>query len=143
MPLYNPPTTGPAGQLGYAYTTADFTTTNATATLITGLSVSVTVPSGGRALRITGYMPALFTSGANQVQLFIYSGTTVAGGILLQNASSGPTTATTAYTMIIQYIYTPSVGSQNYFIACAINGGSTFHTNASSTVNPFILVEGI
>src|SRR5207245_4076341 len=68
--------------LGYAQITANITTTSTTVVQATGLTVTVTIPSGGRRVRITGLASNVGSSGT--VQMSIWDGTVGTGTSLAQ-----------------------------------------------------------
>lgn len=57
----------PTNRLGYAQITSNFTTTSVSDVQVTGLTTTVTVPSGGRGVKITVYSEALYISLAGQM----------------------------------------------------------------------------
>lgn len=136
-------TTVPTPKLGYAQITSNFTTTSTSDVQITGLSSSVTVPSGGRGVRITVFASTIFNSVATGVIFVTLWQGTVGSGTLLQryqlnySASTAP-----AYGMCLAYHGTPSAGSYTYNVGLRTSsGGGTANVEAASTYPAFILVE--
>jgi len=66
--------------LGYAQITAAFSTTSATAVLVTGLTATVTIPSGSRKIKVTVYSRLLSSSAVNAtVTASLWDGTVGSG----------------------------------------------------------------
>ena len=138
-------------KLGYAERTSDFTTTAvSTWTDVTGLSATVTVPAGGRDIKITAFIGGLKTTAAagTFVSMAIMEGTTVLG-------MGGMNEPVAAYNMpftIVARVSAPSAGSHTYKVAVASSfaGTLTAAAGASGTASAtnaytaaFILVEAI
>ena len=128
--------------LGYAQITTNFSTASTTAVQVTGLTVTVTIPSGGRKIKITGYIPNMIASASIAAYTatiwdgIVGSGTQLASGIFTVYASySGATINTVA-------IVTPSAGSKTYNIGLQVTNGTGTITPLS-TSPAFILVEAI
>jgi hypothetical protein len=122
--------------LGYAETTTTQTGIT-TETDLTALSVTVTVPAGGRRIKITGYLANLNTTvGGDQIRLRIKESSTELnyGGVVPGNAFGLACTAL--------YVGVPSAGSHTYKLSLQrVNGTGTIATNAGSPGACFILVE--
>lgn len=136
-------------KIGYAERTTVFTTTTANAFVdVTSLSVEVTVPSGGRDVKITAYIPAIKQSGAagNVISVAIREGTTV-----LQNSvfNSPVSNYNVPVGDVIARVSAPSAGSHTYKVSVAQSNTDTLTVeagNGSSTTTwgaAFILVEMI
>ena len=127
--------------LGYAQTTTTFTTTNTSATAVTGLTVTVTIPAGGRRVRVTAYTGGLTNQTGGQYAGFTIWDGTVGSGTLLTQGNSGPT-ANNNQATTISTIITPAAGSKTYNVGIQTTGGQGGVTAASN--NPaYILVEAI
>lgn len=132
--------------LGYAQITGTFTTSATSATLITGLSVGVTIPTGGRKVEVTVFGRDVFAAtSAATVTLYIYSGTTIGAltTLLAQSNYAGvsPTLALPAICMSVQ---TPSAGAIFYTAAISTSSGSDAANIEAATSQPaFILVKVI
>lgn len=74
---YTPPVST-LTSLGYNFTTENFTTTSTSVVDVTDLDVEVTVPSGGRALKITAFCPQILSSqsAGNVIDMYIREGST-------------------------------------------------------------------
>lgn len=130
--------------LGFTtYTTADFSTASSTAVQITGLTATVTIPAGGRKVKITAFIYEMYniTTGDSAI-LSIWDGTVGSG---TQLAASGLTSATgnaVSSTTCIA-IVTPAAGSKTYNVGLNQVTGGTAHVAAGATTPGFILVETI
>lgn len=130
--------------LGYAQITSSFSTTSTTPTQVTGLSVTVTIPAGGRRIKITAWCVNLSSStGAAQVNMSIWDGAVNSGTqISLSGQNSG--SVTNFMNGIAMAVVTPSAGSRTYNVGLATNNASNaVFVNATSTYPAFILVEAI
>lgn len=128
--------------LGYAQITSNATTSSATPTAITGLSTGVTVPNGGRRVKITVSGDNIQNSGANYNTLYIYSGAS-SGALttLLATCVTGNTSGMN-YPPLAIAVVQPSAGSVFYTAAFSTGGGTTTLA-AASTAPAFILAEVI
>lgn len=124
--------------LGYAEVTANQTLTDNAETDLTSLSVTVTVPSGGRKIKITGYIFAVSSASSNmEADLRIYESTT-----LLNRVSEHLVTGTeTNQGFIAMYVGTPSAGSHTYKLKFKNNISASTTIIAGATNPAFILVE--
>jgi uncharacterized cupin superfamily protein len=116
--------------LGYAQITASAVTGSASWQQVPGLSLTVTVPSGGRRVRISYH--AVLQAGNSSAG--IWEGT-VGTGTQLSQANIG----TSNQFVKCEAVVTPSAGSHTYNIG-TINGTGTIVT-AASAFPAFILVE--
>lgn len=126
--------------LGYASSTSTYSITNAGYNDVTGLSVTVTVPSGGRNLKITAFSPSIKSTSAagNTLYWAIRESSTVLNASIQQ-------INTISYNMpgiVIAYVSAPSAGSHTYKVSMQTSGaGSVETSNVSATTPAFILVE--
>lgn len=134
--------------LGYASITSNFTTTTEPGYVdVTSLAVTVTVPSGGRNVKITVFLPEFNTNATSGTSLTaaIREGSTVLGQGVLQQITAGDSYIIT----VVAYVAAPSAGSHTYKVSVAESAAGTITVGAgtsSSTTNPgaaFILVEAI
>jgi len=128
--------------LGYAQITSDFGTTSGTA-VSAGLGVTVTIPSGGRKVRITAFSSYLSSSSAVTItDMTLWDGTVASGTqlALCRTTSGGSNYAIPG---IVSAIVTPSAGSKTYNVGVSNIGGGTSTLHASSTSPAYILVEAI
>lgn len=126
--------------LGYAQITSNFVLSSAqtTPTQVTGLTLTVTIPSGGRRVRITGYCATL-TCAAGIGILSIWDGVVNSGTQLNQfNVVN-----TTGGGVVVEAIVSPAAGSKTYNIGVFNSGLNNTTVNAGATFPSFILVEVI
>lgn len=120
--------------LGYASTTTAQIGINAE-TDLTGLSVDVTVPPGGRRVKITGYVPFVKYNFGGVAAIFIYEGTTQLGRWKFYM------NATEAGLGIPIAVITPTSGPHTYKLRAS--GANTIDTDPTTDSPAFILVEAI
>lgn len=129
--------------LGYSQITGSLTTGSASFVDAAGLAVGVTVPAGGRDVKITAYMPSIGNSGgagAYEV-LTVNEGAAVLGQKRVISPQNGRTDGT-----IIARVSAPSAGSHTYKVQWLVSSGTgTMEASAlgSTTLGGpnFILVE--
>ena len=133
--------------LGYAQvaTGTAFNTSSTSYVAVTGLTVNVTIPAGGRRVKVTVFSYYLGnSSGANGAKLAIFSGASSAA-LTTQIADAEVTTGQTGVTGSVATVISvtsPSAGSIWYTAAALATGGTT--TVGNATTSPaFILVEAI
>jgi hypothetical protein len=127
-------------QLGYASITSNFTGTATSFSVVTGLSVTVTVPSGGRSVKISvvaQYIGSSHTAGASMT-LDIYDVT--AGAEIGQLVTTVPA-ANYACNPCFFAFHTPASGSRTYEVRYTQSSSATFTMAANTTAPAFILVE--
>lgn len=128
--------------LGYAAITSPFTsTTTGSYADVTGLSITVTVPSGGRNVKITVGGRIMYSTAAagTTVELVVYDNTAgaIIGGISLNSPGA-------SYSMNPNFVafHTPSSGSRTYKIQFKTSAAGTFGLRGTDSTTPaFILVE--
>lgn len=125
--------------LGYAEITANFTSTaTPTITDVTSLTVTVTVPAGGRRIRITAFGAYILSTAV--------SGTTVVGYIregasTLNQSISNVANSIASGSLMIQYIKAATAGSHTYKCSISQSAAGTM-TWPGDVLNPgFIMVE--
>jgi hypothetical protein len=125
--------------LGYAEITTPFTTASATAVQVTGLTATVTVPAGGRKVKITAFVTYSTNSGNNTNALTIWDGVVSGGGTQLAQGNNSAIIAGSGALAIA--VVTPSAGSKTYNVGLHTTGG-TATIGAGGATNPaFLLVE--
>lgn len=127
--------------LGYSSITSNFTTSSTTAVQVTGLSVTVTIPSGGRKIKITSWAGFLDSASTSFVVSSIWDGTVGSGTQISENAPLFPNAR--QIPMMMMAVLTPSAGSKTYNVGLSSTGGTSATLAASSTRPAFILVEAI
>ena len=129
--------------LGYAQITSNSAPTASTSAVqITGLTVTVTIPAGGRRIKITGYTSSLSNNTAAYNILTIWDGTVGSGTQLGQANSGAGAAASSNMSCMCVVIVTPSAGSKTYNLGYSTTSGSTT-VGATATGPAFILVEAI
>jgi hypothetical protein len=130
------------GVLGYKEITSDSTTTT-TPTIVdpSGFEIAVTVPAGGRKIKVTVFAPAFSSSssGAKTLMLYIREGSTT-----LQTAFYDQTTTTYAVPVLMQAILpaaTATAGSHTYKVSMSQSAAGTLKISAGATYPAYILVE--
>lgn len=126
--------------LGYAQYTGPSYSGSTTISAVSGLSVTVTIPAGGRRVKITGYARDIFIGTAGAYAYFsIWDGTVGSGTqlALSQIYSNGG-----APSGMVMAVVTPSAGSKTYTIGLQSTAGTPI-LEASATAPAFILVETI
>jgi len=128
--------------LGYTQITSNFTTASATAVQVTSLTSTVTIPAGGRKVRITAFASDIFASASAVFVMTIWDGTVGSGTQLTRClVNNGGTTGVTT-PAIAHAIVTPSAGSKTYNVGFSTSAG-TGTLEAGATYPAFILVEVI
>ena len=127
-------------KLGYAQLITGFSTSSTTDVQVPGLSATVTIPPGGRSVRITVYAGVVNSNndaGQNNA-LTIWDGTVGSGTQLNIGIVHGGNTSMNS--MFVQAITTPSTGTHTYNVGMRVDGsqGNIF---AGPTQPAFILVE--
>lgn len=130
--------------LGYAQITTNFSTVSTMAAQITGLTTTVTIPSGGRKVKITGFASDMFAAtAADYIAMTIWDGTVGSGTQLARGQMNGQGTAGQSVG-IVMAVVTPAAGSKTYNIG--LQTGSASHAaniEAAASFPAFILVETI
>lgn len=120
--------------LGYAERTTTYS--SGSDGNVTSLSVSVTVPAGGRRILITGYCGNFSNSAANQNIMQIRESSTVL------NAARNKITANNDQSSVaVMASFVPSAGSHTYNLYVAQGSAGTMSVNASATEPSYILVQ--
>lgn len=131
--------------LGYAQITSNWTSTTVGSHVdVTGLSVTVTVPEGGRRIKVTAFAPRTVTTNAGATSLAIREGSTILQNVVNNGVGAGQNFAT-----IVQWTGTASAGSHTYKVSAGQNIAGTMTVYADTggtyitTGAAFILVEAI
>lgn len=130
-------------KLGYAQITANVGNTGAGLNTI-GLSVTVTVPAGGRDIEITFMASIQNTTAANLSTIAILESSTVLESQIITN----PVTNGNVPCTLIARVSAPSAGSHTYTVQSATSAGTVTvlasATGAAATAGPaYILVKAI
>lgn len=129
-------------KLGYAAITSDFTTASTTLVQVTGLTLTITVPAGGRSVKLTVWADSTENTNANMyTQIAIFDGT-VAGGTMIARATNRNAINAQPIACVCIAFVTPSAGSKTYNVGFSNAGGSgTAKITAASTHPAFLLAE--
>ncbi len=124
--------------LGYAQSTTGFNNSNTFATDITGLTIEVTVPAGGRRLKITGFVSNISNASgtANATDILIREGTTV-----LSFARGNTPTSSATYIGVAMYSAVVTAGAHTYRLSTKNDVSANVLLNAAVNAPSFILVE--
>ena len=120
--------------LGYAEITSQYSSSAYTGADVTGLTSTVTVPTGGRRIKITVQIPNAYGSGGADLYLHIQE-----DGSDIGIFTYGLTAARNTHTLITSKI--PSAGSHTYKLQWTASGAVTYTIDSSATERAFILVE--
>jgi hypothetical protein len=127
------------GKIGYAAITSDFTTATTPALVdVTNLATTVTVPTGGRSIKITvhiWYMNGTEVTGAG-LKAAVLEGSTQLGAAVADMTVAG-------YGQNYDFccVVTPTAGSHTYKVAVSQSAAGTLTIGAGATYPAFILVE--
>lgn len=126
-------------KLGYAASTSNFalSASQTTPTQITGLTSTVTIPAGGRSVRITAFCGAVQPV-AGVAVLSIWD-STVNSGTQLEAINSSATNQGVTVSAIV----TPSAGSKTYNVGISNSGLNNVILGMTATQPGYILVEYI
>jgi hypothetical protein len=127
--------------LGFSSITADQTTSSVTAVQVTGLTKTVTVPSGGRSVKITVVANSIRNAtAASNSEVSLWTGTVGSGTQLAawQATSFGAGEQTP---IGAPFIHTPASGSITYNVGFRNIGGSTVTFAAGATTPAQLIVE--
>jgi len=125
--------------LGYEEITTPFTTTiNGSDVDVTNVAVTVTVPEGGRKIKITAYAPSGYVN--TNACTFVSS---IKESSTLLNETEFSVLANKRMPITIIAVLTPTAGSHTYKLAVRQDQANTLTVDAGATYPAFILVEYI
>src|SRR5271166_2819308 len=125
-------------KLGYAEITSNFVPGTNAETDITGVSVTVTVPAGGRDVKITAKVNCYNQNAGDHFTLKIKEGSTVLQTLEMNT----PAINVVDTNQFSARVSAPSAGSHTYKVSIA-SGAAGTAVGASSTESAYILVEAI
>lgn len=129
-------------KLGKGTITSNITTSSTSNVQATGLTASVTIPAGGRSVKITAMLPSISNTTSGQaIAVNLWSGT-VGSGTQLQEVVWFSTGNNVAIPVTLIAEHTPSSGAVTYNVGYRASA-NTATIAASSTAPAFILVEAI
>lgn len=109
---------------------------------VTGVTATVTIPSGGRSVKITGFCGEAYDTGANGgTGLSIWDGTVGSGTQLAavrSYESSRP--ANSLYPLTVIAFVTPAAGNKTYNLGAKEVGGTGTATFVGSATSPILLL---
>lgn len=125
-------------------TTTQTGITTGTAIQVNGLTVTVTVPSGGRQLEIETMIPqgTITSGGPGSIFISLWDGA-VGSGTQLQEGVVTLVASTYAASQVIKAYVTPSAGSKTYNVGIRTNNGIIVSLVASSTAPNTLVVKVI
>lgn len=125
-------------KLGFASTTTNFVTASTSAVQYTGLTSTVTIPAGGRSVKLTGYCGYAALSTAGYVTMSLWDG--VVGGTKVGEATGYVSLGGADCPLIPMAVVTPAAGSKTYNLSAHVSTGTGTFTSAVGSP-AFILVE--
>lgn len=124
-------------KLGKKTITTSASTTSTTVVQATGLTQAVTVPAGGRDVKVTVHGVTVENSGNNYVTVSVWDGTVGSGTCIGKSTSLGG-----ASPLDFVATHTPSSGSHTYNVGILVTAGTGYITaTATAGETAFILVE--
>jgi hypothetical protein len=128
--------------LGYVVNTAGFSSASATPTQVPNLTLTITVPAGSRALKITAFARAVYCSGAGSAALLtIWDGPVNTGTQLNAGAGFSNPGASVGLAMAVT---SPTPGaSKTYNVSLHPLGGGTAIMDGGAAFPAFLLIEPI
>src|ERR1041384_348305 len=128
--------------LGLASKTTVFSTSSTSPVLVTDLEASVTIPAGGRKVKITVYSPQVGSGNSGwTATISLWDGTVGSGTKITDAIIVGPT-ANIHVPVTMMAIVTPSAGSKTYRVGYQ-SSGPVVDFYGGSARPAFILVEAI
>lgn len=119
--------------LGYAETNTSQAGISTVADL-TGLSAAVTVPAGGKRIKVTGYVPFAQQTSSGTVKVMIWEGAAQLQAWVFDAATSNSNTG------LAEYVAVPSAGAHTYKLRMSTSA-NTVNTVVAADQLAFILVE--
>lgn len=129
--------------LGFVQITSGTTAVSASPIQLPSLTLTVTIPSGGRKIKITVFCPGTNNSSANHSTFISIWDGTVGSGTELQNANFNSAVASSTITGTVLAIVTPAAGSKTYNVGYATDGAGTGTFSAAAASPAYLLVEAI
>lgn len=126
--------------LGYAQITANITTVSASYVQATGVTATVTIPAGGRKVRVSVFGDGLGVGAAAQAALSLWDGVVGSGTQIAQ--ADFLSTGAQIVPALIMAVVTPAAGSKTYNLGWKTSA-STATLYSSATAPLYILVEVI
>lgn len=118
--------------LGHASKITNATTTSATPVAVAGLSLTVTVPIGGRNVKLTFTANSVYGTVASFITVSIWDGT-VGSGTQVGSFTANPTSAGQQLTANGSVIVSPGAGSKTYNVGLQTSAGTATLVGGSTT----------
>lgn len=127
--------------LGYTQITANPSNFSSTSPVqLTGLSSSVTIPAGGRRVKITAFIPLIQSGASLLCGISLWDGTVGSGTKISEQDYTIPSGAYAGYNVIA--VVSPTAGAKTYNVGIAVSTNAVT-VNAAAGYPAFILVEAI
>jgi hypothetical protein len=122
--------------------TTGFFTGSATAVQVTGLTATVTIPAGGRAIEIEAYCGSVSSdSGGSNTLVSIWDGVVGSGTLLTEYNVGGSGVAILDNAGVYaKAVVTPSAGSKTYNVGIKTSSGTVTMNNAATRPG-FLLIK--
>lgn len=120
--------------------TTDFSNATATVQAVTGMTISPTIPSGSRLIRISAFIPSSQNTTTQIHAVSIWDGT-VGSGTQLTKADRAVGSAT-YHSIYVAAIVTPAAGAKTYNLGVTFGGG-TGTLYGSATFPMMMLAEAL
>lgn len=127
--------------LGYAQITTSATSTNVSPVAVSGLTATVTVPAGGRRVKITVYALSVSNTNSGEYAVVTLWDGTVGSGTQISKSTSKIASANAENPMTLLAVVTPAAGAKTYNVGLNVNAAGTATITAATTAPAFILVE--
>lgn len=122
--------------------TSSQTVSTTTQTLITGLTTAVTIPAGGRKVKLTAILGSPYNStAAGGMIITIWKGAVGSGTQLNNTFVEREATILARGIMCIAIDDSPAAGSVTYSVSIGTSSSGTATTNASATQPAMLIVE--
>lgn len=115
---------------------------SSTTVILTGLTTTVTIPAGGRKIRIEAYVPSISSTAISTISLYIFNSATVTGSAVQASKNLFAVASATGMSVYTFYEYTPAAGTQSYCAAVAIDTG-TGATSLTTAQLAYLTVKAI
>lgn len=130
---------GGGGELGHTIVSApNFTTSSLTSVQITSMSVTVTIPAGGSAVKVTVFGETLANSNSGSYSLLTIWEGTVGSGTLRATSTLLAALNNQTVPAVVMAVFVPTSGSKTYNAGLHASAGTAQFYSSGPT---FILVE--
>ena len=126
--------------LGYTPITSTVTTSSSIPVQLTGLTQAVTIPSGGRKVKITAFINNIKADATTSMIVDLWDGV-VSSGTLINRGQVAERNSGDAWSLTVMGIVSPSAGSKTYNVGFSSSASTVLSVVPTSTTPSFILVE--